>query len=179
MNNEDIKRARQKYNNYKFEKEKLILLQKEFDEIRNNPFVQRYFELEKMIKKPLSDDAIIRYSFSNVELTKIPNEEKIYIYMGAYKCDTAYDSRSDILVDNIEYADYLLYMNLDNSFDSVTIPIKLKDKFEQKFTVLKFKNTFNIEKKYYELQQYYFRLLLDLDLRKKSKVLSLLKERIN
>lgn len=182
MKNEDILKARKKYKKLENEKEQLLILKKEFLELKNNDMVKRYLELKEIINKELLQESqIVRYSFGLVNTKDIESEEKIYIYMGAYKYDNAFDSRNDILIDekDSEFADYLLYMNIDTDFDSVSIKPNQKELFEKKHTVLKFKSTFNINKKYYDLQQYYFKELLEIDLRKKNKILTMLKNKIN
>lgn len=182
MNNEDIIKARKKYKRLKDEKSQLLLHKKELLDLENNDVVKRYLELREVKdREPLQENQIIRYSFGYVNTLNIQPEEKIYIYMGAYKYDKAFDSRSDIRVDerDSQFADYLLYINIDNESDFVSVKPGQKDLFEKKYNVLKFKSTLNINKKYYELQQYYFDELLKIDLRKKNKILAMLKDRIN
>lgn len=182
MNIEDIIIARNSYNKYLKERDKLAKLKAELKRLIENPFVKRYLEIQSVDNKNLlKENDMIRYSFGKVETRNIPNENKIYIYMGAYKSNDSPYSRTDILLKETDRAnaDYILYLNIDNDFDSITIPLIHEEQFEQKNTVLKFTSTFDIRRKYYDLQQYYFSQLLNPDLTKKNDIIAVLKQKIN
>lgn len=173
MNNKDIQKARKEYARRQKEKEKLIALKEELEKLESNPHVKRYLEINGVKNSNIpSEKDIIRYSFSGI--TKDENDFKVYLYMGAYDYAYNYDERDSQVFDRSK-ADYLLYLNIGDEFDSVQIKPSMQEEFERQNIVLKPKSTVSAEKKYHELQIIYYEELLKSDLRKKGKILEKVK----
>ena len=175
MNNKDIQKARKNYAKRQKEKEELIKLKEELEQLENNSYVRRYLEILHVgeILIP-SEELIIRSCFSGI--TKDSDDFKIYLYMGSYVRALCFD-QSDTQVFDKSKADYLLYINIGDDSDIIQISPSLQEEFERKNVVLKTK-TVNAQSKYYELQAIYYEHLLKDDLRKKGKILEKLRENL-
>lgn len=176
MNNEEIKKARKEYARRKKEKDKLIALKEEFEQLKKDPKVKRYLEICDIENKqiPMNED-LIRYSFFKFDQTD--EEFKIYLYMGAYQRAWNFDEYDNQILDRSK-ADYLLYCNIADQNDSIQIKPSMQEQFERENIVFKTKSILGTESKYYELQKIYYEYLLTCDLRKKGKVLEKIKEHL-
>lgn len=175
MKNEEIKKARKEYARRQKEKEKLIALKEELKQLQNDPKVKRYLEISDVESKSIPDEkTIIRYSFSRVDKS---DSDKIYLYMGAFVYSNNFDEH-DSQVLNRSQADYLLYCNIADEYDSIQIKPNMQEYFEKENIVFKPKSVIGAERKYYELQTIYYEYLLKGDLRQKGKILEKIKEHL-
>lgn len=176
MNNEEIKKARKEYARRKKEKEKLISLKEELEQLKKDPKVIRYLEICDIENKEIpKDENLIRYSFLKFDQTD--EKFKIYLYMGAYLYSRNFDEHDSQILDKSK-ADYLLYQNIADQNDTVQIKPNMQEQFERENIVFKTKSILRTESKYYELQHIYYEYLLTCDLRKKGKVLEKIKEHL-
>ncbi|HPF83409.1 MAG TPA: hypothetical protein PLV83_04525 [Bacilli bacterium] len=158
MNIEDIKKARKNYKRIIKEKEELIELKGQIKEIET-----------------LNKEEIIIKSFEGLN-SKSTSKYNLYVYIGAYVVDE-YGLKFDYLLTDENKADYYLYRNLDNSLNDVIVFPENKKNFKENNIILYFKNSSEVEKKYSQLQTYYYQLLLTENLKNKSKILIKLKEK--
>ena len=158
MNIEDIKKARKNYKRIIKEKEELIELKGQIKEIET-----------------LNKEEIIIKSFEGLN-SKSASKYNLYVYIGAYVVDK-YGLKFDYLLTDENKADYYLYRNLDNSLNDVIVFPENKKNFKENNIILYFKNSSEVEKKYSQLQTYYYQLLLTENLKNKSKILIKLKEK--
>lgn len=151
MNNEDVLLARAKYNSIKNDQEKLNKLKKQLKKLENSPSVIEYISLKKRCEIASRDELSILYSvFKSTKKDNVYNS--IYVYMGTYK-----EKYAD------KYRTLLLYKNIEPGYMDIWINLCDRELFEERNTVIKFKNMKNIDLKYYQLQQFYLYELLTND----------------
>lgn len=176
MKNEEIKKARKEYARIQKEKEKLIALKEELEKLENDPKVKRYLEICHIEdRKVPKEKELIRNSFLGVDTSD--EDFKIYLYMGAYDCAWNFDEHDSQVLDRTK-ADYLLYCNIADEYDSIQIKPSMQEQFERENIVFKPKSVIGTQSKYYELQNVYYEYLLKGDLRQKGKVLEKIKEHL-
>lgn len=177
MKSEEIRKARKKYTKMQKEKEKLIALKEELKQLQDDPKVKRYLDIIHVEDKNILDEEqIIRYSFSTVD--KSDDDLKMYLYMGAFAYACCFDESDNMVLFDVNEADYFLYCNIADEYDSIQVKPSNKEYFEKENIVFKPKSVISAESKYYELQRVYYEYLLKGDLRKKGKILEKIKEHL-
>lgn len=172
MNGREIVKARKEYEQSLALKESLVSIKEELKALEENSFVKRYKEIcsYSQVDVP-SDEEMIVAAFRGVDKTE--SNFKIYLFMGAYKRSSSCDE-NDCIVSDLNEADYLVYANLEDEYETISIAPIIREKFEIENIVLKC-NTSDVSKKYYELQTVLYRELLIGDFENKEDIVERIK----
>ena len=125
MNNEEIKQGRDNY--IELLKKDIYYedLEREFNNLKENPYVKRYFELSDKLsryKRQNNDTIEVRAFDSIARDTK--DSKKIYMFMGFFDKDGEYTIDKDKIVE-------ALFMDIE-TMDGFKIPYKEYEDFKQK-----------------------------------------------
>ena len=116
--------------------------------------------IEKHTSQVLSDEQII----SDILLSLYNSDsfdQDTYVFIGNYIRFS--EDLKDILIENYKYADYCLFLNIENEYDfKVVDPAYMKDfKKEHNVIMLPYSSSIKVYKRlYYEIQNFYYQELL-------------------
>lgn len=140
----------------------------ELEQLKENPYVERYIELlkldtdknRKIIEK--SEDELLGdviYGICNVNRTN-----KIYFYLGTYKysleCDIVHGSNDVLVKRDDPMADYRAYMNIEDEFDCLHLSIGNSEIFEKQYQVIFPRYQYFSQKEYYEVREEFFKTVI-------------------
>ena len=160
MTEEEIKIAKERYKNFLNEEEELKKDEKRLEELKNDPKVIEYLDLQRYFKRIEPFDYSISNAFSNVAYyTKESNE--ILVYIGQMEFNFNYSNQ---YVDS--NGDFAIYRDLETSTYYKVRP-ECVEEFEKKHNVIHVedgkkeygKSTY--EKGYQKLRDEFFQKLMD------------------
>lgn len=158
MNEELRKLALEKIKTFKDERERVISLQNEMNELLNNDIVKRYLYLEKEVSNVnVNSDKKLMLDAFNSLIRNIKCNHDIWVYLGSfYYVDDMFRSYSVRVLDESDKKfEYNLYGCLECD---ETIEVSDYLKFESEHLCLKNKSFVNI----YELRGLYFKYLTEM-----------------
>ena len=134
MTDEEIRKARENYKNLEAKKRELESMKNRLNELKENPLIQEYVELGRMIRINrsifLTDDYLVEKAFNDIAVnTSFHND--IYVYVG----DISYDSLFTGFSFPGGYKSHTLYKNLETE-ELEEVRIAKKKDFESKHTVI-------------------------------------------
>ena len=172
MKSEELKQLKEKVEQLKKERDKVLEIQEEIKRLEKNEKVKRYLELLDLFEEKTigtnagidkyTDKKIINIALSN---TKITPDDEIYVYLGTYKYNNEIDvvhGSHDIPVSRADRnANYVLYQNLESKYyESVEIPYEKADEFEMTHKIIIPKNVVSRQRYFYDLQFDYFETMI-------------------
>lgn len=134
MTDEEIRKARENYKNLEAKKRELESMKNRLNELKENPLIQEYVELGRMIRVNrsilLTDDYLVEESFDDIAVnTSCGND--IYVYLGDVSDDSLFTGFSFPK----SYKSHALYKNLE-TMELIEIRVSKKKDFESKHTVI-------------------------------------------
>lgn len=172
MKSEELKQLKEKVEQLKKERDKVLEIQEEIKRLEKNEKVKRYLELLDLFEEKTiginagidkyTDRKIINIALNN---TKITPDDEIYVYLGTYKYNDEIDvvhGSHDIPVSRADRnANYVLYQNLESKYyESVEIPYEKADEFEMTHKIIIPKNVVSRQRYFYDLQFEYFETMI-------------------
>ena len=163
MTEEEIKRAKKRYNGFLVEKFDYELSLKKLKNLEKSLIIQEYLNLKAQVEKNkglYSEGNMIRRAFSPC-MGNSENSYGILVYMGAYVNDDKYMLR---FVPNEDEADFVVYEDLETN-NEYKVEIKDKEEFEEHHNTvylnLEKEDVVEYKNKFIELKTNFFKSLLN------------------
>lgn len=158
MNAEELNQARQNFLDNLEQHKEILELKREAISLLENPFVQRFLELQEYIKVDTSTEKqLIEQAFRDIAF-KTYDSNQIMVFVGTYASDNS------LISENAMDAEYNKYLDLETQELYKVCTNKVKD-FEKDYLVVYIPNlSLNPRKymeNYFKLKEYFFGELMN------------------
>lgn len=172
MKSEELKKLKERVQQLKQERDKVLSIQSEIKKLEEIEEVRKYLELLDLYEEKTTgrntgietytDEKIIDIALGDTTITP---DEDIYVYIGTYKNNNEIDivhGSNDYQVSRANHdADYVLYQNLEAKYyETVQIPYTKADEFEANHKIIVPQNVVSRQRYFYDLQREYFETMV-------------------
>lgn len=166
MNNEDIKKIKDKYNKLAKVVRDLSQLKHDIEEYEKDEVVIGYLRAIKKYEEALNKqpDNILNkeesyFVRSAIESVGYTEDSDIYVYMGTYKSnhmvDIVHGDRTHLIERLRSDADFVLYRNIEANHD-IKLTVEEAIEFESEHKIIIPNNIFDYNSYFYTIQNKYF-----------------------